>query len=325
MDVVLPAAQSSLSSAMSFFSLLIKLDKILCSLTGFLSPWIPSSKISTVYKLYTYLLYTSLLIPFGLFFTKPLYFISEMYTQLRVLNFILQVAEVYAHFYFYTYCEEKFINFTDSLRTNEKCLKIAFSCINKCEIKVEVSKIFVIILTTLTVLLCYITMSFSPSGTYSVVNAFRYLVALSVTLQWALCMQYIDRDLSKVTKLLKSVVTRSKSSSDDTDTRVSLNDWDNAIRAYRMVADNFCLVGDYYGVHTMCSVALSTFRIIRNPYMLWYCSVVAKPVISACFDFRYKLVVLLSICDFLTMVTEAAVCGSIDKKVRIVNDFVSNR
>ena len=188
---------------------------------------------------------------------------------------------------------------------------------------------FIIVAAMFTVLTCFALLVPTSSFEVSFMHLPCYLVSLTISLQWAICMQRVGADLSKVKQLLKYAVSCNKpmvTSSDNDDVTntcdVNLHVLDTAIGAYRTVCDTYRLVNEYYGVHIVCSMTVLIFRELKNPYLIWYCTVTKNaPFAEVCSDFRYNYVILLTVTEFLLITTITAISNSIENKVRILLSF----
>ena len=183
------------------------LNNTLCKLLGLASPWSDFSAHSAAYKTFVHILY--LYIPIVLFYldiVNPVFGDNHINALLSTLNIASQIVEIYVNIYLYGYLSDKNNDFRHSSYENRKQLKYVF---NSTTDNVSRRGVFMTSLITFllfgTMFSC-VVLIFCGLPVRSLLMILRHLVVIPISLQWTIFMLYVDKDLSRVRTLLKSVV-----------------------------------------------------------------------------------------------------------------------
>lgn len=300
----------------------LKFDKALCRLLGFSSPWYAATKRTAVYNCYTFVLYSLPIIMAGFEIFIRFRF-ANIKSKLLNTSFVSSVAEVYFNVYFYHLSAERVNNFIECYNKNRKRLKNIFKTVSVKHYS-DTSKISVIIIMTLAhaIVIGLRVMSLSTTNVYySVPNILRYCFALALSVQWAIYMHRLQSDLSAVGNMLKTAFNRFSSMPPpphpleyDEVASIRFDDFEAAVHAYRIVADDYRLADDYYGAHIAFDICHSAFQAIKNPYLIWYNYRTATFLYDgSCW--RCLLVAVKTLCDFVIIGIKAATSEYVTRKV----------
>lgn len=288
---------------MKCLEILLEVDKMLCQLWGVSSPWFANKKYSYIYKMYVFILYSSLVVALILLSSKELFIISSVQLFLHRIGNVMLICETLMNVYFFGIRKKIVDKFIHAFRTNESKLTTYFRDIADSGFRYRFFKTVLLILPMLAALLTRVyILCFDFSWKY-LTTVVRYVIALSVTLQWSVCMESLELDLSKVRKLLKSAV--------DCDVL------DTAVRGYRTVVDNYRITADHFGVYNLYSTCLLVLRAVKNPYLIWLCCVTKKAHLYEFCDAQLSVIVSMTIFDCIAFVVKAVICSQVESKVRL--------
>lgn len=298
---------------MKSFQILLELDKILCKLLGFSSPWYTNKEYCLKYNLYKFFLYfIQQVILFLITITTFVYQLrtNDIHSYLIVVAYTLIIIEEFLNICFFGLCKNRIDRFSVALRTNQSRLHAHFGHVRARNLFL---KTFLLLFLLLVGTFFYVFMIQLVSQLYLVLTVFRCLVIAEISLQWSVCMENIETDLSKVRKLLKSAATPS-----DGKTGVL----EAAVRAYRIVADNYRIVDDYYGTYNLFGTSLVVLRAVKNPYLIWHCLATNCDCKMGCCGVRFIILVLFTTWIFIIFTMKTLICFCVERKVRITLYFV---
>lgn len=299
---------------MNLIKLLLKFDKYLTLSLGVFSPW-NESKHRLVYKVYSYILHSFPFILF-LFLSEENYrFIKYRYSQQYTFNKTLFVLQIYLNSYFYSWNGAYIKRFNDRFHRNQDYLENVFKHSSNCEYKTNVFPLFAILIVHAATIgfrafaICY------KFNLHVIMSTFRYLISLTLLLQWCLLMQSIDMQIVKTKKLMKSVLTTTRfdcSVRDRSSSGTSFGKIDYIINVYRIAAEKHGVLNDYYGVFIGSHISLVVYITIVNAHRMWYCSV--KHI--ECGPGLIVFFQMITICDLIIIAIISYVSESVTKKVR---------
>lgn len=147
----------------------------------------------------------------------------------------------------------------------------------------------------------------------------RSLIVLAITLQWSLCMHFLDRQISEIKYLLKSSLESNSDPHYVGSTvhhcnvrlkKINMRKFETVIKVYRMITEKHRHLSDYYGIHMALNFLIMLYSSVLSAYLCWYKISHVRGNILCYF------VLLKRSVDFINILLIAAICEDSKSKVR---------
>lgn len=318
---------------MDFFWFLLKVEKGLCRLLGLSSPWSAPVKATVVYILYIWFLYivplsSILLINAGIEYPE-----NREYYVLSVFTYFVFTVEIYATICTYHFRNRNIGEFVGEYFKVHTCLETTVNTNDRSEMNKNIfklSSLFLMNVTKLSVLIFKLVYTFHYN--FHLLTCMHCVVAMTMSLQWALSMHNLDTQFAKLKGLMKNMLKSSSctiltatnddpasvnkennSCSDNSSSMgaICFEKVDAVINVTRTLAEKYRLVNQYYGVHMGYYVSGLVYQVVKHAYGIWYCVAYRH----LCDDVSNFIRSMTAICNLVTIIILATISDSANKKV----------
>lgn len=275
------------------------------------------------YRIYSCFVYVFPAIVFYFVIDDNFNFICPKLSVNISLNQILYIIQICVMDYYYGCCKRYYNKFNKSFFEKDNILEAVLKDICCSNFGVSGFVIIVTLVAHFAVLSLRFAMVFVNFRRYLMLSILRYVLTLTLTLQWCNLMLSVDVQILKIKKLMKSVVAakylynHAEECTDLTDAgsdKVDLETIEGVVKLYRITAEKHEALNEYYGTFLAFHISLLVYWILINSYKVWYCFANAHD----CVDYPHVFLSLIIICDFTNVVMVSAISISLSKKVTTI-------
>lgn len=207
----------------------------------------------------------------------------------------------------------------------EECIESITNRISSTEdLESCYKELLLAIMNVIKLIVTVVNFSYRPSVLKYVMFTHRLLTA-SLTLQWFLCLRYVDRQISQAKRLIKSGLQQIACSDSShcagslTDTPVvenKLKELEDAIEIYRKATDRRNHVNEYYRIYLLIYVCVSVSMVLLSVYTAWRIFRDSTDPLTAYY------ILILSFIELTCVTVTASICESADSEVRLNNSHI---
>lgn len=301
---------------MNLFELLVILEKHLCKVFCFSSPWSTNVQLSASRKVYAFIIYFLII---SILYLSKFELIANSKSIGRVLIEILVVftaTEICVIIHGYNIFSKRFNKFKQEYFANERHLEKVLS--RNGENCYEPFLLCVINLVTivLSAITCYY--HFVPAIFITIV---RRTIALPIKLQWSLCMYRVDSQIHEVKRIMERALesyelnnSQRRITQNNRDTvqvdGLNLETFETVVKVYRMLVEKRHAVSKYYGVQIALNICLIVSSLIIGCFYSWGLAVHTT-------NREHNYFLITKLCLFLMDITIiASICQFANRTVR---------